>query len=63
MKTNCQLKEENYTYNYLRLKYGFGPANMSRFGFSPCKFFLLFLVPAKYFVFENSPWNILQGPF
>jgi len=29
-------------------------ANMPRFGFSPCKFFL-FLVPAKYFVFENSP--------
>ena len=31
------------------------PANMSRFGFSPCKKKLLFLVPAKYFVFENSP--------
>jgi len=30
-------------------------ANMPRFGFSPCKFFLLFLVPAKYFTFENSP--------
>jgi len=28
------------------------PANMPRFGFSPCK---LFLVPAKYFTFENSP--------
>jgi len=28
---------------------------MPRFGFSPCKFLLLFLVPAKYFVFENSP--------
>jgi len=25
------------------------PANMPRFGFSPCKFFLLFLVPTKYF--------------
>jgi len=30
------------------------PANMPRFGFSPCNFLLLFLVPAKYFVFENS---------
>jgi len=36
-------------------------ANMPRFGFNPCNFFLLFLVPAKYFVFEKQ--NILQGPF
>jgi len=34
-------------------------ANMARFGFSPYKK-KLFLVAAKYFVFENSP---LQGPF
>ena len=32
------------------------PANMLRFGFSPCKYFLLFLVPAKYFVFENRDY-------
>jgi len=31
------------------------PANMPRFGFSPCKKKLLFLVSAKYFTFENSP--------
>jgi len=28
--------------------------NMPRFGFSPCKKKLLFLVPVKYFVFENT---------
>ena len=33
------------------------PANMSRFGFSSCKVFLYVLVPAKYFVFENSLWS------
>jgi len=32
------------------------PANMARFGFSPCKK-KLFLVPAKYFGFEISPWK------
>jgi len=46
------------------------PANLSRFGFSPCTFFVLFLVPAKYFFVVFSPsrdhfqkQNILQGPF
>jgi len=46
------------------------PTNMSRFDFSPYNFLFLFLVPAKYFVFENSPSrdysqkeNILQGLF
>ena len=31
------------------------PANMPRFDFSPCKKKVLFLVPAKFFVSENSP--------
>ena len=40
-------------------------ANMSRFGFSPCKTKLLFLVPAKYFVWRDcfQKQNILQVPF
>jgi len=33
------------------------PANMSSFGFSLYNFFLLFLVPTKYFTFEKSPWR------
>ena len=47
------------------------PANMPRFSFSPCKKKLLFLVPAKYFVFESKIFcrdlfkiqKILQGLF
>jgi len=45
------------------------PANMSRLNFGPCKKNFLFLVPAKFFVFKNSPsrdyfhkQNFLQGP-
>ncbi|AET00557.1 transmembrane protein, putative [Medicago truncatula] len=32
------------------------PANMPRFGFSPCKVFLLFLVPANMSHFGFGPW-------
>jgi len=44
--------------------------NMPHFSFSSCKKKLLFLVPAKCFVFKNSLFrdyfykqNILPGPF
>jgi len=33
------------------------PANMSRFGFSPRNFFLLFLVPANMSRFDFGPWS------
>ena len=33
------------------------PANMRRFGFSPCNFLLLFLVPANMPHFGFDPWS------
>jgi len=63
------LKREFILYFFVGLNMVLVPANMPRLSFDPCKKKKFVLVPAKIFVFENSPWrdyfkkqNFLQGP-